>query len=302
MIAHRSQLGSQMADPANILDSDRPSTGNLMRKGLLPEILPPIFTSKSLADALDVNQQSRYLVTRSCRGKLAGFNASKRGQQRRLLSVPHPIFHRDAGVFFERNWDAIASVYEKSLGSASKPTFPNNRFRSVEITSQGTLPTIRLQTLARKRYCLITDVSRCFPSVYTHAIPWALDGREAAKRDRRENSSDVRGKRLDFIIRQSQDGQTAGIPVGPDTSRLISELILSKIDFEHLQADRKKVHYVRHVDDYWIGGDTIDECENYLRKLRIGLGEYQLDINESKTKIVPLSQAIGESWPTELKK
>jgi len=273
-----------------------------MGKGSLPENLPPVFTSESLTDVFDPSDGGRYRVTQSRRGKLAGFNASKRGQQRRLFAVPHPLFQHDAAIFFEKNWDVLSKVYDNSTGSASKPQFPVDGFRAVDIISQGKLPTIRLQTLARKRFCLITDVSRCFPSIYTHAIPWALDGRTAAKADHRENSSNVRGNRLDFIVRQSQDGQTAGIPVGPDTSRLISELILSRIDADHLQGGKKQVYYVRHVDDYWIGGDSYDECETILSRLRTGLGEYQLDINESKTRIVPLSQAIGEAWPSELKR
>lgn len=291
-----------MALIANPIDDERPNTRDLMRKGLLPETLPPVFTSTNLDNVLDSTRVGRYHVTQSRRGKLAQFNSSKRGQQRRLFSIPHPLFHNDAGLFFEKNWDAIAKIYAGSTGSASKPRFPIDRFRAVEITSQGSLPTLRLQTLARKRFCLVTDVSRCFPSIYTHAIPWALNGREQAKADHRENSLNVSGNRLDFILRQSQDGQTVGIPIGPDTSRLVSELILSRVDAEYLEASRKRAHYVRHVDDYWIGGDSINECEAHLHRLRVGLGEYQLDINEAKTRIVPLAQAIGEAWPSELKR
>jgi hypothetical protein len=273
-----------------------------MRKGLLPENLPSVFSSGGLPAVLDRAQAARYLVTRGRKGNLAPFNASKRGEQRRIFSVPHPLFHHDISLFFERTWPEVSAVLARSRGSASKPRFPADGFRAVEITPQAELPTIRLKTLARKRFCLITDVSRCFPSVYTHAIPWALDGKENAKRDHHENSTAVRGNRLDFIIRQAQDGQTAGIPVGPDTSRLISELILSRVDADFVQKAAKKVYFVRHVDDYWIGGDTVQDCENHLRKLRSGLAEYQLDINESKTRIVPLAYAIGEAWPTELKR
>lgn len=284
------------------VDENVPRIRDLLRKGMLPENLPPIFSTQSLFDLPAISQANRYLVSRSRKGKLAGFNASKRGLQRRMFAVPHPLFHHDASMFFERNWSAVSAVLGGSRGSASKPTFPAVGYRAVSITPQGKLPAVRLQTLASKRYCLITDVSRCFPSIYTHAIPWALDGFEAAKQDRHENSTTVRGNRLDFISRQSQDGQTIGIPVGPDTSRLISELILSRVDRDHLQRGRKRVKFVRHVDDYWIGGDTIEECEAHLHRLRAGLAAFQLDINESKTKVLPLAEAIGEPWPSELKK
>ena len=279
-----------------------PTASILMRKGLLPENLPSAFSSSRLQGVLSPADEARYVVSKSRKGMHAPFNASKRGEQRRIFSLPHPLFHHDVSLFFEKTWQDVSAVLALSRGSASKPSFPAGGFRAVEITPQSELPTLRLKTLARKRFCLITDVSRCFPSVYTHAIPWALDGKERAKQDRRESSADVKGNRLDFVLRQSQDGQTVGIPVGPDTSRLVSELILSRVDGEFVQRDRKKVYFVRHVDDYWIGGDSVQECENHLRRLRLGLAEYQLDINEAKTRIVPLAQAMGETWPSELKK
>lgn len=291
-----------MAGLADLFDETRPRVANLLKRGLLPESLPPIFSASRLFDIPLLSGPTRYLVTKKRRAHLAGFNASKRGQQRRMFGIPHPLFHHDACHFFDRNWDPVAVVLASSTGSASKPVFSAAGFRAVSITPQGKLPAIRLQTLARKRFCLVTDVSRCFPSIYTHAIPWALDGRTAAKAERSETSATVRGNRLDFIIRQAQDGQTIGVPVGPDTSRLISELILSRVDAEYLQAVSKPVYYVRHVDDYWIGGDTIEECESHLHRLRTGLAAYQLDINEAKTRILPLAQAIGEAWPSELKK
>lgn len=292
-----------MATIEDMVEEERqPRLGPLLRKGMLPESLPPIFTSANLFDIPGITVGSRYYVTKSRRGQLAGFNASKRGQQRRMFGVPHPLFHHDTSYFFERNWTAVEGVIAGSNGSASKPTFPVRSFRAVGITSQSRLPTLRLQTLARKRFCLVTDVSRCFPSIYTHAIPWALDGRDAAKADRNEASASVRGNRLDFALRQAQDGQTVGIPVGPDTSRLVSELILSRIDADHLQSTSKPIYYVRHVDDYWIGGDTLEECEGHLHRLRVGLAAYQLDINEAKTRILPLAQAIGEAWPSDLKR
>jgi Reverse transcriptase (RNA-dependent DNA polymerase) len=282
------------------VDPQTPDTDILVKRGLLPETLPSLFTSEALAAPLRAAHGNRYGVSRSRRGKLAPFNSSKRGEQRRMFAIPHPLFHRDASLFFEKNWPKLSSVLELSTGSASKPQFPRDGFRAVEITPQAELPAVRLKALARKKFCLITDVSRCFPSIYTHAIPWAVDGKDAAKKDPREDSVDVVGNRLDFIARQAQDRQTTGIPIGPDTSRLISELILSRIDGEFVQ-NTKRVLYVRHVDDYWIGGETYDECMSHLRRLRLGLAEYQLDINESKTRIVTLSEAIGETWPTDLK-
>jgi hypothetical protein len=34
------------------------------------------------------------------------------------------------------------------------------------------------------RYVVKADISNCFPSIYTHSIPWALVGKESAKKDK----------------------------------------------------------------------------------------------------------------------
>ena len=90
--------------------------------------------------------------------------------------------------------------------------------------------------------------------------------------------------------------------MGPDISRLTAELILSRIDQDYLQQNRKRISYVRHVDDYWVGGDTIDECEKSLNLLRAGLSQFGFDINEAKTKIVDFAEVTGSYWPDDLAK
>lgn len=104
------------------------------------------------------------------------------------------------------------------------------------------------------------------------------------------------GNRLDYILRQSQDGQTTGIPVGPDHSRVTAEIILSSVD-EELCKNVDPSKALRHVDDYWIGGNSYDDCETNLQNLRQILAEYSLDINEQKTKIVQTSSILSENWP-----
>ena len=216
--------------------------------------------------------------------------------------MPHPTFVREGALFFDKHWADLSALLEASKGSLSKPHFAGGP-RAVRITSHADLPKLRLQTFSRFKFCALADVSRFFPSVYTHTIPWAINGKAAAKKDRQYNSAAVYGNRLDFIARQSQDGQTIGIPVGPDTSRVTSEIILAAVDkaFERRSKGRKLV-YLRHVDDYWIAGNSFEECERQLQNLRLALHEYELALNEFKTKIVSTNVVFGESWPTEFER
>lgn len=274
----------------------------LVTRGLLPENLPPVFTTKNIWPALSALGDS-YSITQKIAGDHPVFNASKRGGQRRLFSIPHPLFLRDKSIFFALHWNDIVQLFEASPGSASKPNIDSNGPRYIRIHSHHDLPKIRLTALSKFKYCLVTDVSRFFPSIYTHSIPWAVNTKAAAKKDFSPNSKNVWGNKLDFICRQSQSGQTIGIPIGPDTSKIISEIIMSAVDgaFIALSGKSRPV-YVRHVDDYWIGGNSHEECEKHLRNLRSALKQYELDINETKTKIISAKYIFGEAWPYELEK
>jgi hypothetical protein len=77
------------------------------------------------------------------------------------------------------------------------------------------------------RYLLKTDIARFYPSIYTHSIPWALHGKDAARKDKEYK---LLGNRLDLWMRETQDKQTGGIPIGPDTSFVVGEVIASAID------------------------------------------------------------------------
>jgi hypothetical protein len=75
-----------------------------------------------------------------------------------------------------------------------------------------------------------TNISRFYHSLYTHSVAWAFHGKDVAKKDRKIDSSKVYFNRLDFILRQGQDGPTIGIPVGPDASRYVAQLLASKLN------------------------------------------------------------------------
>lgn len=275
-----------------------PSVVSFLRKGLLPDSVPPFVSSKSISKST-LATGSSYAVTAEVKGNHSHFNASKRGFQRRVFGISHPAFVRDAALFFVKNWPAIDKQMKATSCSSSVPDFAGTQSRALALTPHSKLPTLRLRRLARYKFCVVTDVSRCFPSIYTHSIPWALNGKENAKKDFKPNSASVWGNRLDYIMRQSQDSQTMGVPVGPDHSRVVAEIILQAIDADFI-ARVGSATYLRHVDDYWIGGNSYEECEQALHSLRMALNDYSLDINEQKTRIVQTSSVVAEVWPYDL--
>jgi len=276
-----------------------PTSEIFVSKGTLPENLPPVFTTLDIPAAFN-DFGTAYAITNKTVGEVAVFSASKRTGQRRLFGVPHPAFIRDQGLFFEKNWAQLSTVIEKSNGSVSKPEFFDTGPRHVRITPHAELPGIRLQTFSRFKYCLITDVARCFPSIYTHSLPWAINGKAASKADQASNSAAIYGNRLDLILRQSQSRQTIGIAIGPDTSKVVAEILMAAVDAEfETRSGKNKPIYIRHVDDYWIAGNSIQECEKHLQNLRLALRTFELDINEGKTKIISAKFVFGEDWPSD---
>jgi hypothetical protein len=141
----------------------------------------------------------------------------------------------------------------------------------------------------------MADVLRFYHSIYTHSIPWALHGKATAKAN---HSISLLGNRLDKLLRDGQDGQTLGVPVGPDTSLLIAEIILSQVD-AHLSA-RGITNAFRIIDDYEIGVPTLAEAERAVSILQEGLTEYELALNASKTTIRDLPLPCESAFVSEL--
>ena len=77
---------------------------------------------------------------------------------------------------------------------------------------------------------LITDISNCYGSIYTHSIAWSLhsNGREGAKRDR--NNKNLLCNAIDVIIQNISYGQTNGIPQGSVLMDFIAEVVLGYAD------------------------------------------------------------------------
>lgn len=158
-----------------------PSIRAFLRKGVLPDNLPPFVSSKSIVDPV-LGDGNSYQVTKEVSGLPSPFNASKRGFQRRSFGLSHPVFVRDAALFFSKHSAELKTHFERSKISSSRPDFDGTQQRAVKITPHAQLPLIRLQKLSRSRYCLVTDISRCFPSIYTHSIPWAINSKTSLKK------------------------------------------------------------------------------------------------------------------------
>jgi len=272
---------------------------DLLRKGYFPENLPAAFSSEDVADFFAKNPKTNYLSEKPVRS--ATYNASKRGLTRRTFSFVHPVTCHDMAKFASDRWIDISKKLSKSSISLSIPEHTPDGDRALKINSHSELETARLTRLSQYRFIAKTDISRFYHSIYTHSLPWAFHGKAASKKDRKVNSASVFFNRADRILQNGQDGQTIGIPVGPDASRIYAEVVSIAIDEEFLRRCKlKDIAVIRHVDDIWIGANSHADAENALWRYREAIREYELDINESKTQIYSENFHFSDNWPSEL--
>lgn len=222
----------------------------LLRDGYFPVQIPPCFGSERFADSyksiysqfngIKTPKNSRDDYTRhSITTKLESYSVARVGYKRRLISIPNPISHIYMAKAIVDNWGNLLKLFRKSKLSLSRPRFKSFTSRATYLKSMSRLYEEKVRRSAGHSYVLKTDISRFYPTIYTHSIPWAAHSKALAKRNRKIDGA-YYGNLLDLCARQSQDGQTIGIPIGPDTSQIISEIIGVSIDMEINKKNNKK--------------------------------------------------------------
>lgn len=135
------------------------------------------------------------------------------------------------------------------------------------------------------------DIAKCFDSIYTHSLSWALISKEFVKNNLNRDSNTFAGK-FDKFMQNTNYGETNGIIIGPEFSRIFAELILQQIDKKIEQILRKKglIHKVnyeiyRYVDDFFVFYNDAKTKDEILDNYKICLKEYKMSLNDSKTKL-----------------
>lgn len=142
-----------------------------------------------------------------------------------------------------------------------------------------------------KRYMVHADISKCYPSIYTHAIPWALVGKDVAKDNTRKKEEWY--NQIDHFAQISKNGETHGLLIGPHTSNILLEIILCAIDEE---LSKKYDSYIRNIDDYICYANTKEDADNFIIDLNRELRKYDLLLNHKKTEIYELPICVVETW------
>ncbi|CAH7097765.1 RNA-directed DNA polymerase [Vibrio splendidus] len=276
----------------------------LLKKGYFPAELPVPFTTESYGDALlNVANQNTPPFSYGNKGPkytsiCAKYNLARRGKLRRPLGVPNPINYFHISQLLANNWVDFESVYARSNQSLSKPVVDDSSRALKWDKGFGALPDEKLRTRTASKYLLKADIANFYSTIYTHSVPWAIHSKAVAKQNRYFQNN--LGNKIDLVVRNGQDQQTKGIPIGCDTSYAIAELIMSEIDEKLVSKIGNNYH--RYIDDFEFGCKTLQEAEEILSVLQEVLSSYELELNSSKTKIIKLPEEIDPQWLHELQK
>ncbi|WP_379969174.1 RNA-directed DNA polymerase [Ectobacillus sp. sgz5001026] len=282
------------------LSSDELYEG-LLGYGLFSEKLPPFLTSKKFFEY--------------CQTQNPAFSNTKKEQSYiyyenmrninipRPLGIPNPMSYQRLCLYLSDYWGTILDHFKnKTQGEDYKTSrihirkMKNNpkifEMNYSDFKNDGT-PEPNL--LIGSKYLVNADISTCFPSIYTHSISWALVGKETAKANKTNHQEWY--NILDFHVRNTKNGETNGLLIGPHTSNLLSEIILTSIDYE---LRNKNWKYIRNIDDYTCYVTSYEEGQKFLLELSEQLRAYNLILNHKKTKITPLPLASVEHWVRKL--
>jgi len=270
---------------------------DLLARGLLPKEYPPPFTSEPFAAYVSDKQITpvpqvglKRLITTP-----AIHNLARPGGSRRRLHIPNPFAYIRVGKLLADHWATLETHMKRSPFSVSAPMMDPTGVRCLRARIDGAdLALERARVRSAAKFSLRTDIARFYGSLYTHSIPWALDGKIAAKQSRHGGLAND----LDEAMRDLQAGQTLGIPVGPDASLVVAELVASTIDQE---LYTKGLRGFRFMDDFEFGFATRIAADAALAVIEEVLAQYELAINLAKTSIEPLPIELERAWIAEIR-
>lgn len=284
---------------------------DLVGKGYFPyEELPPAFNTEKLgSEALSINNafyNFKQTLSKKKREKLERrsteciyFTAPKVGLKRRIFGIPNPIHQIELSKIIAFNWREIQNIYSKSKLSASIPVKDPDGKRAVIPKYNFKLFKEKcIESSFNKAFELKTDITKYFPSIYTHSIPWAMHTKPIAKIKR--NDKTLVGNLIDKAVRSGQSGQTNGIPIGPETSRIIGEILGCTFDkklTDRFNANNNfEIVGYRFIDDCIFYFSSYSEAETVFKCFETMLTNYGLNINEEKTVIKKLPYSFESEW------
>jgi len=314
----------------------------IIESGYLPKELPPGYLSKDLAVKLedvkgrwqtfydaentktqeesraDFNARKKEFSKKYGSSKCWVYSISKGIYSRRPLGIPNPKHFLKVVELICSKWDDYQAIFTSSKFSTSYPIEETRVGKRSVRTFSKRVADLRDKVLERsvsKFFQVKLDISKYYPTIYTHVIPWSFLGKEVSKNYFKKSRTEIDAEiaagninallyvyanKLGTAVRNCQDKQSVGIPIGPDTSHIISELVACKIDEEfNSKFETLGFEGCRYFDDYYIFADSLDQADA-IKGLQKILNKYQLELNDKKIEVKSFPFAFENEWVTDL--
>lgn len=252
------------------------------------------------------------------------YKIKKDSKSFRRLALLHPASQWKVKSFYEKyeqliiHYCSISSLSiraPKSVASSfySKSSWENiNKYKTGSIALEGTdryakhAPSFfsyrgydrlykffnsRDYSALEKRFSFLRtlDVTKCFDSIYTHCLSWAVKDKPFTKSH--VSISSTFAQEFDAVIRHGNHNETNGIPIGPEISRIFAEIIFQEIDRRVVQSLLDlKLHqdygFRRYVDDVFIFARSEHIANRVYDRYADVLVDFNLHTNTAKSTCI----------------
>jgi hypothetical protein len=221
----------------------------------------------------------------------------------RALGIPNPFAYANLCFKLKEYWNEIKEHFYKQTKDEShkisrihlRKIEKSNRLFEMNYKHEEKDGIPEQSLIIKSKYLVEADISNCYPSMYSHAVCWALVGKNIAQSEKTNKKQWFNV--IDKYLRNIKNGETNGFLIGPDTSCIFSEIILTTIDKKLWDIGYR---YVRNIDDYSCYVATHEQAEQFLLDLSRELKNFELSINSKKVKIIELPKPTNTSWVNKL--
>lgn len=273
----------------------------LLGYGMFANRLPPVFTTVPFFDycqATKPTYSDKDWHDYVCYSSMRNVNIP------RAFGIPTPMKYQRLCAVLKDNWGnlkrhfhlqtdhqeyRVSRIHIRKL-FGKKELFEMN-YKNWRVDGNPETGLLFLKPQGASKYIVKADISTCFPSIYSHSLPWALVGKDVSKATC--NDDTLWYNKIDAACSTLKNGETHGLLIGPFASNLLSEVILTVVD-KNLYD--KGYRYYRNIDDYECYVESYERAQCFLHDLEEALREFDLPLNHKKTAIVQLPVAMADKW------
>ncbi|MBC8270202.1 MAG: RNA-directed DNA polymerase, partial [Rhodospirillaceae bacterium] len=281
----------------------------LIATAYFPDEVPPVLTAHNFSQYCR-NDYSNFEPEQGRLGRLntnyETYTVPRTVEGRRNLAIVNPLAQLGLSLAITINKKAIGDIIHengRTLYSIESDKESRKAFSGLQFEKREEMDR---KVLSVSDYVLKADISRFFYTIYTHSISWAILGKEKTKDLFANDRQALRrhwSTKIDMSLQACQSRETFGVPVGPDTSRIIAELILAEVEKDDAFAQLVDGQpATRLLDDFLIGFDSESEAFKALGALRSALWKFNLQLNEDKTCVARSKTIHRERWKLEFEK